>query len=165
MPVLDSIAGNKKRRARIHGNSWPPDKGSCSPYSVRRHGLLLSLEFAKTVKLRAEEYLKRHALTSLGAESRLDPVAELQVVPGFTPCGGLFPPRYASLIGRTIYYRDRKLWLCNQITKCFVNDVGWSELRGNFYEVIFNDEELLTILEEEMMDILSRETNAKHLIM
>jgi hypothetical protein len=110
---------------------------------------------------RAEEYLKRHALTSLGAESRLDPVAELQVVPSLTPYGGNLPsaPPHANLIGRTIYYRDRNLCLRNQITKCFVNDVGSSELRGNFYEVVFNDEEVLAILEEEMMDILSRETH------
>lgn len=111
----------------------------------------------------AQEYLKRHALTSLGAESRLDPVAELQVVPSLTPYGvnlPLLPPPDASLIGRTIQYRDRNLCMRDQITKCFVNDVGSSELRGIFYEVIFNDVEVLTISEEEMMDILSRETHS-----
>jgi hypothetical protein len=85
---------------------------------------------------------------------------ELQIVPSLTPYGAnlpLLPPSDTSLIGRTIYYRDRNLWLRDQITKCFVNDVGSSKLRGNFYEVIFNDEEVLTVEEEEMMDILSRE--------
>ena len=86
---------------------------------------------------------------------------ELQIVSSLTSYGAnlpLSPPPDASLIGRTIYYRDRNLWLRDQITKCFVNDVGSSELRGKFYEVIFNDEEVLTVQEEEMMDILSRET-------
>lgn len=99
----------------------------------------------------------------MGAESRLDPIAELQVVPSVIPYGAnlpLSPPPDASLIGQTIHYRDRNLWLRDQITKCFVNDVGSSELRGNFYEVVFNDEEVLTILEDEMMDILSRETRS-----
>lgn len=102
-------------------------------------------------------------MTSLGAESRLDPVVELQVVPSLTPYGvnlPLLPPPDASLIGRTIQYRDRNLCMRDQITKCFVNDVGSSELRGIFYEVIFNDVEVLTISEEEMMDILSRETHS-----
>jgi hypothetical protein len=117
----------------------------------------------RKTRTRAQEYLKRHALTSLGAESRLDPVAELQVVPSLTPFGAnlpLSPPPDASLIGRTIHYRDRHLWVRDQITKCFVNDVGSSELRGNFYEVVFNDKAVLAIPEEEMMDILSRETHS-----
>jgi hypothetical protein len=90
----------------------------------------------------------------------LDPIAELQVVPGLIPHGGNLPQFYPSgegLIGRTILYRDRKLWPRDRITKCFVNDVGSSELRGGFYEVIFDDKEVLVISEEEMMDILSRD--------
>jgi hypothetical protein len=99
-------------------------------------------------------------LTSLGAESRLDPIAEFQIVPSLIPLGGnlsQFHPPDEGLIGRTIHYRDRRLWPREEITKCFVNDAGSSELRGNFYEVIFDDKEVLTISEEEMMDILSRD--------
>jgi hypothetical protein len=59
-----------------------------------------------------------------------------------------------SLMGQTIRFRDQTT---GETKECTIQDFGTSKLRGDWFEVVFGDEEV-RVTTEEMKEILSSRT-------